>query len=88
MKLRDEIIILKDKLSKAESKKCLVPNDKCLRRIPQTTECRMREWMIKEYKRDVPGVVITNDDMMTPYKEGEAEEIIKEEDSDESDGIP
>ena len=44
--------------------------------------------MIKEYKRDVPGVVITNDDMMTPYKEGEAEEIIKEEDSDESDGIP
>ena len=88
MKLRDEIIILKDKLSKAESKKCLVPNDKCLRRIPQTTECRMREWMIKEYKRDVPGVVITNDDMMTPYKEGEAEEIIKEEDSDESAGIP
>lgn len=88
MKLRDEIIILKDKLSKAESKKCLVPNDKCLRRIPQTTECRMREWMIKEYKRDVPGVVITNDDMMTPYKEGEAEEIIKGEDSDESDGVP
>lgn len=78
---------LEIKLRDAQSRQCLVPNDKCLRRIPQPVECRMREWMIREYKKDVPGVIITDGDMLEPYKEGEAEQIMKE-DGDESDGVP
>ena len=68
---------LRLKLAEAEKHVCLQPDDKCLRRLGTTVNCRLRDILRGKYAEDHPDAILTEEDMKTEV-ESEKEEANEE----------
>lgn len=64
LQLIQENNALKLELKEAEKHVCMQPDDKCLRRLPQPVQCRLRTILAGGYIQDHPDAIITDEDMM------------------------
>lgn len=71
---------LKLALKEAEKHVCLQPDDKCLRRLPQTVKCRFRTLLSGGYEEDHPDAIITEEDMLKPMKADEDNRVPEDAD--------